>query len=86
VAAHADAHLVLEKGVARGRTRAVVRALDTGEDRQRELARMLSGVEVSAEALGAAQALLRSAAAHPVRTARRARPRGDDTPRRAGAA
>jgi DNA repair protein RecN (Recombination protein N) len=85
VAAHADAHLVLEKGVARGRTRAVVRSLEADEDRQRELARMLSGVEVSAEALGAAQALLRSASSLPAR-ARRARPRVDGHAGRAGAA
>lgn len=61
VAAHADAHLRIEKGEVRGRTRSVVDALGSSEDRQRELARMLSGVEVSREALGAAQALLRHA-------------------------
>jgi DNA repair protein RecN (Recombination protein N) len=85
VAAHADAHLVLEKGVARGRTRAVVRSLDSAEERHRELARMLSGVEVSAEALGAAQALLRSAASLAPRP-RRARARGDDARSRVGVA
>lgn len=61
VAAHADAHLRIEKGETRGRTRSVVRPLDVGAPRAQELARMLSGVEVSREALGAAEALLRSA-------------------------
>ncbi len=64
VAAHADAHLRIEKGEVKGRTRSVVQALDEGTDRARELARMLSGVEVTREALGAAQALLRSALRH----------------------
>ena len=62
VAAHADVHLRIEKGEARGRTRSVVKVLDSGEPRTREVARMLSGVEVTREALGAAEALLRSAA------------------------
>jgi DNA repair protein RecN (Recombination protein N) len=61
VAAHADAHLRIEKVEARGRTRSVVSALAKGEPRAQELARMLSGVEVTREALGAAEALLRSA-------------------------
>ena len=61
VAAHADVHLRIEKGEARGRTRSVVKVLDSGEPRTREVARMLSGVEVTREALGAAEALLRSA-------------------------
>lgn len=61
VAAHADAHLRIEKGEVKGRTRSVVQALEPGEARTRELARMLSGVEVTVEALGAAEALLRSA-------------------------
>lgn len=61
VAAHADAHLRIEKGEVKGRTRSVVQALEPGEERTRELARMLSGVEVTVEALGAAEALLRSA-------------------------
>ena len=64
VAAHADAHLRIEKGEVKGRTRSVVQALDEGTDRTRELARMLSGVEVTREALGAAEALLRSALRH----------------------
>ena len=64
VAAHADAHLRIEKGEVKGRTRSVVQSLDAGDDRTRELARMLSGVEVTREALGAAEALLRSALRH----------------------
>jgi DNA repair protein RecN (Recombination protein N) len=61
VAAHADAHLRIEKGETKGRTRSKVQSLDAPGERQQELARMLSGVEVSKEALGAAQALLRHA-------------------------
>lgn len=64
VAAHADAHLRIEKGEVKGRTRSVVQALDAGEARTHELARMLSGVEITREALGAAEALLRSALRH----------------------
>jgi DNA repair protein RecN (Recombination protein N) len=69
VAAHADVHLRIEKGETRGRTRSVVKALDLGEPRTREVARMLSGVEVTREALGAAEALIRSAA-HAVKSVR----------------
>lgn len=65
VAAHADAHLRIEKGENRGRTRSVVQLLGATEERAQELARMLSGVEVSREALGAAEALLRSASRQP---------------------
>jgi DNA repair protein RecN (Recombination protein N) len=64
VAAHADAHLRIEKGEVKGRTRSVVQSLDAGEERTQELARMLSGVEITREALGAAEALLRSALRH----------------------
>jgi DNA repair protein RecN (Recombination protein N) len=73
VAAHADAHLRIEKGEARGRTRSVVHVLQGGEERALELARMLSGVEVTREALGAAEALLRSATRHlrPMRARKR---------------
>ncbi len=73
VAAHADAHLRIEKGEVKGRTRSVVQSLEPGAPRTRELARMLSGVEVTREALGAAEALLRSALRHVKPT--RARPR-----------
>lgn len=81
VAAHADAHLRIEKGEVRGRTRSVVEVLDAGEPRTQELARMLSGVEITREALGAAEALIRSAA----RSARtlRVRKRGGEARRTA---
>ncbi len=61
VAAHADAHLKVEKTDSRGRTHASVCSLSETDARAGELARMLSGVEVTREALSAAQALLRSA-------------------------
>jgi DNA repair protein RecN (Recombination protein N) len=61
VAAHAEAHLVVEKTSARGRTWSSVRVLDTGAPRTRELARMMSGAIVTSEALAAAEALLRAA-------------------------
>ncbi len=74
VAAHADAHLKVEKTEGRGRTHAHVRVLAESDARAGELARMLSGVEITSEALGAAQALLRSANRTLGRVAR-ARPR-----------
>src|SRR5215831_11216689 len=61
VAAHADAHLVVEKTSARGRTWSSVRVLESGGPRTRELARMMSGAIVTSEALAAAEALLRAA-------------------------
>ena len=61
VAAHADQHLVIEKEQSRGRTWSNVVPLHSEGDRTREVARMLSGVEVTREAIGAAEALFRSA-------------------------
>lgn len=61
VAAYADAHLLIRKAVKAERTVSEVVALARGPERTRELARMLSGVEVTREALGAAEALVRSA-------------------------
>ena len=61
VAAHADAHLVVEKTSSRGRTWSSVRVLDEGTARIRELARMMSGAIVTTEALAAAEALVRAA-------------------------
>ncbi|HLT29461.1 MAG TPA: DNA repair protein RecN [Myxococcaceae bacterium] len=73
VAAHAEAHLVVKKQVAEGRTFSEVEALE-GTAKTQELARMLSGVKVSKEALGAAEALVR-AARGTVRSGRRRVPR-----------
>lgn len=61
VAAYADAHLLIRKGLKGERTVSEVVPLEAGEERTRELARMMSGVEVTREALGAAEALVRSA-------------------------
>ncbi len=61
VAAYADAHLLIRKGLKAGRTVSEVVPLTAGAERTQELARMLSGVEVTREALGAAEALVRSA-------------------------
>lgn len=61
VAAHADAHLVVEKTCGRGRTWSTVRVLADGAPRTRELARMMSGAIVTSEALAAAEALVRAA-------------------------
>ncbi|MBK7864052.1 MAG: DNA repair protein RecN [Archangiaceae bacterium] len=72
VAAHADQHLHIEKGTSRGRTRSVVNALADVAARERELARMLSGVEISQQAVGAAQALLQAARRAPRRSRSRA--------------
>jgi DNA repair protein RecN (Recombination protein N) len=61
VAAFADAHLLIAKDEQRGRTFSRVLTLRGEDERRRELARMLSGVELTQEALGAAEALIRSA-------------------------
>jgi DNA repair protein RecN (Recombination protein N) len=61
VAAHADAHLVVHKALAHGRAASVVTDLPNGAPRVAELARMLSGLQVSDEAVQAAEALLRAA-------------------------
>ena len=63
VAAHADTHLVVQKVLARGRVASAVTALAPGPPRVAELARMLSGVKVSAAAVQAAEALLHGAQA-----------------------
>ncbi len=60
VAAWADAQLLVEKRVEGGATRTLVRALSPSE-REAEIARMLAGGEVTAEARAAAAALIEAA-------------------------
>jgi len=62
IAAFADHHFAVEKTTAKGRTRSTTRRL-RDEDRRDELARMLGGVKVSAEARKHAEQLLASARA-----------------------
>jgi DNA repair protein RecN (Recombination protein N) len=62
VAAHAQAHLKVSKRVVQGRVRSTVEALDSLDARTDELARLLSGSEITREARAAAQVLLSSAA------------------------
>ncbi|EPX62691.1 DNA repair protein RecN [Cystobacter fuscus DSM 2262] len=76
VAAYADAHLLIRKGLKGERTVSEVVSLEAGAERTQELARMMSGVEVTREALGAAEALVRSA--H--RASGNTRARRDPTP------
>jgi DNA repair protein RecN (Recombination protein N) len=61
VAAYADHHLRIEKGERDGRSASKVVRLQTPAARTEELARMLSGLQVTSEARGAAEALVRSA-------------------------
>jgi DNA repair protein RecN (Recombination protein N) len=61
VAAYADAHLRIQKRQVGARTVSQVLSLGRAEDRTQELARMLSGIKVTREAIGAAKALVRSA-------------------------
>jgi len=69
VAAHADIHLLVHKTLTRGRAATGVSQLPAGTPRVEELARMLSGMQVSDAAVQAAEALLlgaeRRGAAHP---------------------
>lgn len=62
VAAHASRHLRIEKHLSGGRVQSTVEVLGTLDARSDELARMLSGVEVSKEARAAAQVLIAGAA------------------------
>jgi DNA repair protein RecN (Recombination protein N) len=57
VAAQADHHFVIEKSVVRGLTATSVRQV-IGEDRVREIARMLAGDEMTDEAKALANRLL----------------------------
>ncbi len=65
VAAHADAHLLVQKVLTHGRAASAVTALAPGPQRVAELARMLSGVKVSEAAVQAAEALLLGAERQP---------------------
>lgn len=62
VAAHASRHLRIEKRLSGGRVQSSVHVLGSLDARSDELARMLSGVEVSKEARAAAQVLITGAA------------------------
>nr|WP_153866345.1 MULTISPECIES: DNA repair protein RecN [Myxococcaceae] len=79
VAAYADAHLLIRKDLRGERTVSEVVPLAAGAERTQELARMLSGVEVTREALGAAEALVRAA------QQQRARPAAAPAPAKRGA-
>jgi DNA repair protein RecN (Recombination protein N) len=57
IAAFAESHLVVEKTTAKGRTRSTARRL-TSAERKDEVARMLGGVTVTAEARRHAEQLL----------------------------
>ncbi|MBZ4371553.1 DNA repair protein RecN [Corallococcus interemptor] len=76
VAAYADAHLLIRKSVKGERTVSQVLPLSAGAERTQELARMMSGVEVTREALGAAEALVRSAHRATPRARRESGPEG----------
>jgi DNA repair protein RecN (Recombination protein N) len=60
IAAFADAHFLVEKRIADGRTLAEVRALDA-RSRKEELARMLGGVKITARTRAHAEEMLRRA-------------------------
>jgi DNA repair protein RecN (Recombination protein N) len=60
IAAFADHHFAVEKETVRGRTRSTARKLSAAERRE-EVARMIGGVTVSAEARKHAEQLLSAA-------------------------
>ncbi len=61
VAAFADRHHRVEKGIAGGRTRAVVAVLESDDERRREVARMIAGATITESALRHAAALIDAA-------------------------
>jgi len=61
IAAYGSAHFRIEKGVKAGRTSTTVSALD-GPDRQAEIARMISGADVSATVLASAREMIEAKA------------------------
>jgi DNA repair protein RecN (Recombination protein N) len=65
VAVYADHHLSIRKRQRLDGVVSRVVALEDEAERTRELARMLAGVELTEEAIGAARALVRSAARGP---------------------
>ena len=58
IAALADAHFVIEKSEAKGRTKATLKRLEDGGARVDEIARMIGGVTVGKAARKAAEELL----------------------------
>ncbi len=72
VAAHADVHLHVSKEVVGDRTHGRVQLLEGDRERQRSLARMLSGSDDRPAALAAAAELLEAARERPARKRRRA--------------
>ncbi|WGF86203.1 DNA repair protein RecN [Marinivivus vitaminiproducens] len=62
IAARADQHWRVSKAVEGERTRVTVEPLDDGAERREEVARMLAGAEVTAEARAAADSLIRRSA------------------------
>jgi DNA repair protein RecN (Recombination protein N) len=63
IAAAADHHWVVRKSTTKGTTTTSVDVLTTMNDRQEEIARMLSGKDISTEARAAAKKLLHTVAA-----------------------
>ena len=61
IAAYGSAHFRIEKGVKAGRTSTTVSALE-GPDRQGEIARMISGADVSAAVLASAREMIEAKA------------------------
>jgi len=61
VAAFADRHHQVEKRISSGRTHTTVALLESGEERRREVARMMAGLTVTASALEHAGALIAAA-------------------------
>jgi len=61
IAAYGSTHFRIEKGVKAGRTSTTVAALD-GPDRQAEIARMISGADVSAAVLASAREMIEAKA------------------------
>jgi DNA repair protein RecN (Recombination protein N) len=74
VAAFADRHHRVEKRVAGGRTHTAVALLERGDDRRREVARMIAGATITDSALEHAAALIDGARAPAPERGRRPAP------------